>query len=162
MTFTTTFAVNWQTPANVIVGTLIPAGMWVYVGPASGPVNVAAAHGAGTVTTASFVFSDGTMSCTVAGIIYPVTATTTAVCVPGTKSSGTWAAPTQARLSSQPMRSLGAAATPRHMIADFDDEDDDRIVNQTVVNPGQTGTVWSDGWNVRVCGNGKAMLVKVQ
>lgn len=37
----------------------------------------------------------------------------------------------------------------------------DWIVNHTVVHPCQTGTVWSDGWNVRLCGCGKALLIKV-
>ena len=37
----------------------------------------------------------------------------------------------------------------------------DRIVNHTVVGPCQTGTVWSDGWNLRLCGCGRAMLIQV-
>jgi hypothetical protein len=69
------FAINWAGPINVIVGTAIPTGLWVYVGPTTGAVNVAAAHGSGSITTAAFIFSDGTMTATVAGIIYPVTAT---------------------------------------------------------------------------------------
>jgi hypothetical protein len=52
---------------------VIPAGLWVYVGPTTGAVNVAAAHGIGGVAgPAAFVFSDGTMTASVAGIIYPV------------------------------------------------------------------------------------------
>lgn len=38
---------------------------------------------------------------------------------------------------------------------------EDLIVNQTVVAPHHTGTVWSDGWNLRLCGCGGAMLIKV-
>lgn len=37
----------------------------------------------------------------------------------------------------------------------------DWIVDQTVVAPCHTGTVWSDGWNLRLCGCGGAMLIKV-
>lgn len=36
----------------------------------------------------------------------------------------------------------------------------DFFVNHTIVRPGSTGTVWSDGWNVRLCGGGRAMLIK--
>src|SRR5262252_10993345 len=70
-----TFAINWGTPSNIALNAVIPAGTWVYVGPASGAVNVATAHGTGSVTTAAFIYSDGTMTATVAGILYPVTAT---------------------------------------------------------------------------------------
>ena len=38
---------------------------------------------------------------------------------------------------------------------------DDLIINQTVVAPCHVGTVWSDGWNLRLCGCGAAMLIKV-
>lgn len=38
---------------------------------------------------------------------------------------------------------------------------EDAIINQTVVAPCHTGTVWSDGWNLRLCGCGGAMLIKV-
>jgi hypothetical protein len=69
------FAINWTTPTNLAAAAVIPAGIWVYVGPTTGAVNVATAHGSGSVTTAAFIFSDGTMTATVAGIIYPVTAT---------------------------------------------------------------------------------------
>lgn len=37
----------------------------------------------------------------------------------------------------------------------------DIIINHTVVAPCRTGTVWSDGWNLRLCGCGAAMLIKV-
>lgn len=37
----------------------------------------------------------------------------------------------------------------------------DFFVNHTIVAPNHTGTVWSDGWNVRLCGGGQAMLIKV-
>jgi hypothetical protein len=70
---TINFTINWATPTNITAGTPIPVGLWVYVGPTTGAVNVAASHGSGSVTTAAFVFSDGTMTATVAGIIYPVT-----------------------------------------------------------------------------------------
>lgn len=150
-----TFAVNWTTPTNVAVGTIIPAGTFIYVGPTTGPVNVATAHGSGAVTTASFIFSDGTMTATVAGILYPVTAQAASAAMSQQQNRRmSWLGQQQI-----PFRSLGAAATPRHMI-DQDDDEDDWIVNQTIVQPGQTGTVFSDGWNVRVCGNGKAMLIK--
>jgi hypothetical protein len=69
------FAINWTLPTNVAAAAVIPAGIWVYVGPTAGPVNVATAHGSGSTVTAAFIFSDGTMTATVAGIIYPVTAT---------------------------------------------------------------------------------------
>lgn len=36
----------------------------------------------------------------------------------------------------------------------------DFFVNHTIVAPHSTGTVWSDGWNVRLCGCGRAMLIK--
>jgi hypothetical protein len=73
---TVSFTVNWGTPTNVALNAVIPAGTWVYVGPTAGAVNVAAAHGIGGVAgPAAFIFSDGTMTATVAGIIYPVTAT---------------------------------------------------------------------------------------
>lgn len=36
----------------------------------------------------------------------------------------------------------------------------DFFVNHTIVAPHHTGTVWSDGWNVRLCGSGRAMLIK--
>ena len=146
--------VGWSSPTNVIVGTIIPAGPWIYVGPPNGAVNVAAAHGSGGVTTADYVISDGTMTATVAGIIYPVTWASSAI---GAQS---WQ---QRQIGSMPMRSLGAAATPRSMLpANWDDDDGDWSVEQTIVNPGQSANVWSDGWNVRVCGNGKAMLIKLQ
>lgn len=37
----------------------------------------------------------------------------------------------------------------------------DCIINQTIVAPCHTGTVWSDGWNMRLCGCGGAMLIKI-
>lgn len=43
----------------------------------------------------------------------------------------------------------------------YEDGDCDDWVNLTVVHPCSTGTVWSDQWNVRLCGWGKAMLIKV-
>ena len=43
----------------------------------------------------------------------------------------------------------------------YEDGPDDLIVHHVVVHPCQTGTVWSDGWNVLLCGHGKAMLIKV-
>lgn len=46
-------------------------------------------------------------------------------------------------------------------VTSFDDDNDDFIVNHTIVAPHHTGTVWSDGWNLRLCGGGKAMLIKV-
>ncbi|HEX8837698.1 MAG TPA: hypothetical protein VF748_12230 [Candidatus Acidoferrum sp.] len=49
----------------------------------------------------------------------------------------------------------------RHTVEDMEDDPDDWIVDQTVVYPGQTTTVWSDGWNLRLCGNGPVMLIKV-
>lgn len=57
---------------------------------------------------------------------------------------------------SQSWRGAPWSAFPQGM-----DEDDDCIVNHTVVAPHHTGTVWSDGWNVRLCGGGRAMLIKV-
>lgn len=36
----------------------------------------------------------------------------------------------------------------------------DFFVNHTIVAPHHTGTVWSDGWSVRLCGCGRAMLIK--
>jgi hypothetical protein len=73
---TITYAINWTTPTNIAASAVIPAGLWVYVGPTAGAVNVAAAHGIGGVAgPAAFIFSDGTMTATVAGIIYPVTGT---------------------------------------------------------------------------------------
>lgn len=52
--------------------------------------------------------------------------------------------------------------TQRVRTTDFyEDGDWDDWVNLTVVHPCSTGTVWSDQWNVRLCGHGKAMLIKV-
>lgn len=58
---------------------------------------------------------------------------------------------------SPPWRGAPWSAFPQGM----DEDDDDIIVNHTVVAPNHTGTVWSDGWNYRLCGQGRAMLIKV-
>lgn len=151
------FTIDWTKPQTLAANAAVPSGTWLFVGGTTGPINVAPAFqfpGPPISSLAHFVFSDGTMTVNAAGIIYPVTAATVPCPMPAPQSQQMLGAPQQ-------FRSLGAAATPRHMIDDMDDDPDDWIVNQTVVHPGQTTTVWSDGWNLRLCGNGQAMLVKV-
>ena len=43
----------------------------------------------------------------------------------------------------------------------YEDGDPSDWIDIAVVKPCHTGTVWSDEWNVRLCGGGKAMLIKV-
>lgn len=156
------FTVNWATSTTLAANAAIPAGTWLFVGGTTGPINVAAAYqfpGPPVSSLAHFVVSDGSMTVNSAGLIYPVS-TATVVVTPVQAQNQQFGMPQQFGAPQQ-FRSLGAAATPRHMIDDMDDDDDDWIVNNTVVHPGQTSTVWSDGWNLRLCGNGQAMLVKV-
>ncbi|HEX8837699.1 MAG TPA: hypothetical protein VF748_12235 [Candidatus Acidoferrum sp.] len=76
------FKVDWTKPTTLAINAAIPVGTWVFVGGTTGPINVAAAYefpGPPISQLAHFVYSDGSMTANVAGIIYPVAISTVPV-----------------------------------------------------------------------------------